>query len=159
MAREGRARAPAYRATVTNGTAGAAEPRCMIPTDPSARPGASPVGARPLDDPTTAPPPQRPSNGGARKPAPSLRAQIGATREAAIALVRAHVDLARTEIGEIAGEVGRMVALAALAIAVVLFAALLAVIGGALFLPGGPGSPSSSGARPTSLSQHCFSSS
>ena len=127
------ARAPAYRAAVTNGTAGAAEARCIIPATPRL-PRRIPVGARPLDDPTTAAPPQRPSNGGARKPAPGLRAQIGATREAAIALVRAHVELARAEIGEIAGEVGRIVALVALAIAVVLFAALLLVIGGTLFL-------------------------
>jgi hypothetical protein len=127
------ARAPAYRAAMTNGTAGHRKGRCIIQRNPAPAP-AHPFGARPLDDPSTVPPQQRPPNGGARKPAPGLRAQVGTTREAAIALARAHLDLARTEIGEIAGEVGRVVALAALAIAVLLLASLLLVMGGALFL-------------------------
>ena len=87
-----------------------------------------------LDHPTLAEPPHSPPSAGAREPAPRLRTQIGATREAAIALARAHMDLARTEIGEIAGQVGRVMALAALATAVLLFAGLLFVIGGSLFL-------------------------
>ena len=98
------------------------------------------AGARPLDDPTAASPPPNPApqpnpdRGADRKSAPGLRAQFASTREAAIALVRAHVDLAKAEIGEIAGEVKRVVALAALAVAVLLLAALLVVIGGTLFL-------------------------
>jgi hypothetical protein len=87
-----------------------------------------------LDDPTLAEPPHSPPGDGAPGSAPGLRAQIGATRAAAIALVRAHLDLARTEMGEIAGRVGRVIGLAALAIAVILFAGLLVVIGGSLFL-------------------------
>ena len=93
-----------------------------------------PLGARPLDDTTSVPPQQRPPVDGGNRPARGLRAQLGATRDAALALVRAHIDLARTEIGEIAGEVGRIVGLAALALAVVLLAGLLLLIGGALFL-------------------------
>ncbi|MEA2608956.1 MAG: hypothetical protein QOJ75_1199, partial [Chloroflexota bacterium] len=57
-----------------------------------------------------------------------------AVKEAVIALARAHLDLARTEVGEIAGRVARMVALVALAIAVLLLALLLAIIGSSLFL-------------------------
>ena len=45
----------------------------------------------------------------------------------------AHVDLAKAEAGAIAGEVGRLAALGALAIALVIFAVFLAVVGTALF--------------------------
>jgi MFS family permease len=97
-------------------------------------PRRTPFGVRPLDDPTTVPPTAPSPSDRANRPARGLRAQFEATRDATLALVRAHVDLARTEVGEIASEVGRMVALAALAIAVVLLALLLLLIGGALFL-------------------------
>jgi hypothetical protein len=118
---------------VTNGTAGPEKCRGIIRAT-SRLPRRIPVGARPLDDGTSAESEQRPPIESTRRPARGLRAQIGATRDAAIGLARAHLELARTEIGEIAGEVGRMVGLAALAIAVVLLAVLLLVIGGALFL-------------------------
>ena len=65
---------------------------------------------------------------------PGLRAQFGATIEAGRRLVRAHVDLAKTEIGEIVGEVKRMVALGALALGAVLMVGLLLFVGGLLFL-------------------------
>lgn len=85
-----------------------------------------------MDDPTanqTPPPPPR----GPRKPAPGLGAQIGATKAAALELVRAHVDLAKTEAGAIAGQVGRLAALGALAVALVIFAVFLGLVGTALF--------------------------
>ena len=63
-----------------------------------------------------------------------LRAQIGATIEAGKRLVRAHIDLARAELGEIVGEVKRMVALAGLAIAMLVMMAMLLGVGGTLFL-------------------------
>jgi hypothetical protein len=65
---------------------------------------------------------------------PGLRAQFGATVGAVKRLIRAHVDLGRTEIGEIVGEVKRMVALAGVAIGAIVFAGLLLTIGGLLFL-------------------------
>ncbi|HJW23003.1 MAG TPA: phage holin family protein, partial [Candidatus Limnocylindrales bacterium] len=63
-----------------------------------------------------------------------IRAQIGATIEAGKRLVRAHVELAKAELGEIMGAVGRMVGLFAAAFVLVLFAATLLAIGGLLFL-------------------------
>jgi hypothetical protein len=65
---------------------------------------------------------------------PSLRQQLAATVEAAKRLVRAHVGLAKTELGEIVDEVKRMVALGALALALVLMVGLLLTLGGILFL-------------------------
>ena len=49
-------------------------------------------------------------------------------------MARAHLDLAKTELAEIAGRIGRVAALTALAISVILLAGLLGVIGSALFL-------------------------
>jgi hypothetical protein len=57
-----------------------------------------------------------------------------ATRDAALELVRAHLDLARTELSAIAGQVGRMVGLFAAAFFLVLLALTLLGIGGTLFL-------------------------
>ena len=51
-----------------------------------------------------------------------------------MALVMAHVELAKAEAGQIAGEVGRVAALGALAIALVIFAVFLLVIGASLWL-------------------------
>ena len=76
------------------------------------------------------PPASKPSTG---EPL-GLRAQLGATIEAGKRLVRAHVDLAKAEIGEIVDEVKRMVALAGVAIGAVLLGALLLFVGGLLFL-------------------------
>ena len=56
---------------------------------------------------------------------PGLRAQFGATVAAGRRLFRAHVDLAKAEVGEIVDEVKRMVALIGVAIGVVILAALL----------------------------------
>jgi hypothetical protein len=51
-----------------------------------------------------------------------------------MALVMAHVELGKAEAGQIAGEVGRVAALGALAIALVIFAVFLVVIGTSLWL-------------------------
>jgi hypothetical protein len=75
-------------------------------------------------------PPSRPAGG---QP-PGLRAQLGATFAAAKRLLRAHVDLAKAEMGEIVDEVKRMVALIGVAIGVVVLAGLLFALGLLLFL-------------------------
>jgi len=62
-----------------------------------------------------------------------FRAQFGAARGAAVRLVSAHVDLARTELSEIAGAIGRVAALLGAAFGLVLFAATLLTVGGSLF--------------------------
>lgn len=63
-----------------------------------------------------------------------LRAQFGATIEAGKRLLRAHMDLAKTEMGEIVDEVKRMVALGALALGAVLMVGMLLAVGGLLFI-------------------------
>jgi hypothetical protein len=65
---------------------------------------------------------------------PGLFASVRSTREAAMRLARAHIDLARAEFDAIKGEIARVAALAGIAVAVVLFAVVLAVIGTSLFL-------------------------
>ncbi len=95
-------------------------------------PAPEPTRSTPLDDPNATlepspplglPPPRE------RKKPPGLRDQLGATKDAAIALVMAHVELAKAEAGSIAGEVGRVAALGAIAIVLVIFAVFLFVIG------------------------------
>jgi hypothetical protein len=76
----------------------------------------------------------QPSGAPATGEPPGIRAQISATVEAAKRLVRAHVDLAKTEIGEIVDEVKRLVALFAFAFAMLVLVGLLLVVGGLLFL-------------------------
>lgn len=65
---------------------------------------------------------------------PGLRAQAGSTFAAGKRLLTAHVDLAKAEMADIAGAVGRMVGLFAGAFVLVLFAGMLLAIGGLLFL-------------------------
>ncbi|MEX2183976.1 MAG: hypothetical protein WEC14_05975 [Chloroflexota bacterium] len=67
-------------------------------------------------------------------PPPGLRAQLGATRDAAKSLLMAHVDLARAEASAIGGKVARTAGLIGCAVAVVVLALLLVFIGMALFL-------------------------
>jgi hypothetical protein len=66
--------------------------------------------------------------------APGLRAQFAATRQAAINFVRAHIELAKTEINAIKGEVARAAALGGIAIASGILLTLLLSIGGMLFV-------------------------
>jgi hypothetical protein len=63
-----------------------------------------------------------------------LREQFGATRDAALSLLTAHVELAKAELAVIGGEIGKLVGLILAAIVLVLFAITLLVIGGSLFL-------------------------
>ncbi len=81
----------------------------------------------------------RPSPNPAAEPEPApeargLFAQLRATRDAAIAMVRAHVDLARAEMREIGGEIGRAVGLAFAAVGCLTLLLLLLFVGGILFL-------------------------
>jgi hypothetical protein len=84
-------------------------------------------------EPGVPPPGSSPPGGsqrtGPKKPPPGLRAQLTSTIQAAKALAFAHVDLAKTEAGAIAGEAGRVAALVGLAIVLVIFAIFLLVIG------------------------------
>jgi hypothetical protein len=78
--------------------------------------------------------PDTPAN---TKPAgtpPGLREQIGSTIDAAKRLFRAHVNLAKAEAGEIAGEVGRMVGLVAIALGLLFAVGILLAVGLPLFL-------------------------
>ena len=100
------------------------------------------TGERVADDPTTS------NSGSATPPSPAasaaagapdgeplgLRAQLGATFAAGKRLVQAHIDLAKTEMSEIAGAVGRMVGLFAAAFAMLLLVGMLFLVGGLLFL-------------------------
>ena len=99
--------------------------------DPAPDPGAHSSRSVTLDDPSTHTPA---GSSGTRRPPRGLRAQLLATRDAAIALGKAHVDLAKTELSGIAGQIGRIAALVAVAIAVLILAALLVTLGTALFL-------------------------
>ena len=65
---------------------------------------------------------------------PGLRDQAGATFGAAKRLLNAHVNLAKAEAGEIAGEVGRMVALVGLALGLLFTVGILFLVGLPLFL-------------------------
>ena len=67
-------------------------------------------------------------------PPPGLRSSIRSTRDAAFRLGRAHVDLAKAEFSAIADEIKKVVVFAGIAIGVVLFAVILAVVGTSLFL-------------------------
>jgi Putative Actinobacterial Holin-X, holin superfamily III len=65
---------------------------------------------------------------------PGLRTQVGAAFDAVKRLLRAHVDLAKAELGDILDAVKRMVALGAAAVGLLLFAATLLLMGIVLFL-------------------------
>ncbi len=78
-----------------------------------------------MTDPQTPPPQSAP---------PGLREQLLAVRDAVRRLLGAHIELARTEAGEIASEIGKVALLAGVAIGALIGAALLITIGGALFL-------------------------
>jgi hypothetical protein len=63
-----------------------------------------------------------------------MRAQLAATRDSAWRLAMAHIDLAKAELSAIGNEIARAAALAGIAVAVVLLAAILFVVGMSLFL-------------------------
>jgi len=78
-----------------------------------------------------------PGGGGQRKRTreepPGLAAQIGAVRDAVVRFLRAHVELARTELDLIKGEAARASGLVAGAIALAILLAFFVPIGGMLF--------------------------
>ncbi len=93
------------------------------PLDP-VRPDSDPLRPEePTPDPAAAGTPPR-----------GLRAQIGATRDAVLGLVRAHVNLARTEVDQIKGEVTRASALAGIAVGAGILLAFFVPIATFLFL-------------------------
>jgi len=101
----------------------------------------SPAGPEPGSAPSPGPAPQPKRapgpTGGPSEPdpaAPGLREQLLATKDAARGLISAHVDLARTEIGDVLDQVKRIAVLAGIAFAVLLLAGLLLPIGLALFV-------------------------
>ncbi len=89
-------------------------------------------GGQPLDAEQPAMDPASPAP--APAPEPGLRAQFGATRQAAISFVRAHIELAKAEIDAIKGEVARAAALGGVALASIILLTLLLSIGGMLFV-------------------------
>jgi hypothetical protein len=62
-----------------------------------------------------------------------LRASFRSTRDAAFRLATAHIELAKAEAKAIGGEIAKVAALVGIAIAVVIFAVILLVIGTSLF--------------------------
>ncbi len=65
---------------------------------------------------------------------PGVRAQFGATKDAAWRLAMAHVELAKAEALSIGGQLARVAALAGVAVALLFMAGILAVVGTTLFL-------------------------
>ncbi len=78
---------------------------------------------------TPAPAPNRPPAG----PPPGIKQQAGATKDAVKGLIDAHVDLAKTEISSIGGQIARAAGLVGVAIALAVLVGLLLVLGGSLF--------------------------
>ncbi len=111
---------PADQVKSPSGGAGAA------PSSPGSR---SSVGGG--SDPFAAPPSAEAGVGERR---PGLREEIGQTRRAVARVVRAHVELFRAELAEIARRVAVIAALAAVLVGIGLFVANLLLIGTLLFL-------------------------
>jgi hypothetical protein len=101
------------------------------PADP---PLGSPPSAGSRPEPADAAPKKTGSAADAETPAPGLREQLFATKDAARGLVSAHVDLAKSEIGDVLDQVKRIAVFAGIAFAVLLLAGLLLPIGLALFV-------------------------
>ena len=101
------------------------------------RPDPDPVRPSPEPEPDTEPAPEPTTGAAAGIPEGEVRglfAQLRATRDAAMAMVRAHIDLAKAEMREIGGEIGRAVGLVAGALGCLTFLLLLLFVGGILFL-------------------------
>ena len=65
---------------------------------------------------------------------PGLGEQFSRTRNALVGLISAHVNLAKVEFGEIAGQLKRAAAFAGIALLLLLLACMLVVVGTALFV-------------------------
>lgn len=112
-------------------------PTLSVPGTPATpvRPDASGPGPGVPTASVTPPDPSTPPRGAGGATAPrGLRDQVGATKDAAKGLVDAHIELAKAEASEIGGRVARAAALVGCAIALLVMAGLLAVIGTSLFL-------------------------
>jgi hypothetical protein len=102
------------------------------------------TGGRPLDPdrpandeprPTPAPgPAEEVGSTRSKRQPPGLRRQLGATRDALLALVRAHVDLAKAEASEIGDEIKVVAAASGLAFGALVLVCFLLPIGILLFL-------------------------
>ena len=92
--------------------------------DPLSRAHGSSSRSSTLDEPRSTPSPAP----------PGLFASVRSTRDAGVRLAKAHIDLAKAEFSAIRGEIARVAALVGIAIAVLLFAGILAVIGTSMFL-------------------------
>jgi uncharacterized membrane protein YqjE len=84
--------------------------------------------------PASPPPDAAPGRSDRSGDAPGLREQVGRTRASGVRLVRAHVDLAKAELGEIVDNAKRLALYLGIAIALVLFAGMLASIGSILWI-------------------------
>jgi hypothetical protein len=103
--------------------------RCYHRPDPN-----TPGGGVDDDGARTSPGTATPASKAAPGDPPGLRTQFGATFDAVKRLLGAHINLAKAELGDIVDAVKRMVALGAAAIGILIFAAMLLLIGGVLFL-------------------------
>ena len=121
---------PTPPASASSPPAGAAAPPKGPPPPPAPPPAGSPPPGGPPPPPGKPPPGKPPPP----PPPPGLREQLAATRGAAKELVDAHIELAKSEMGDITDEIKRVVALAGVAVAAAIFAALLLAIGLPLFL-------------------------
>ena len=105
---------------------------------PTPEPGPAPGPLEPDTDAPRADQPADPASSGGDgappPPPPGLRRQLGATRDALIGLVRAHIDLAKAEASEIGGEIGAVAIAVGIAIAALILVAFLVPIGTTLFL-------------------------
>jgi hypothetical protein len=116
------------------------DPDRPTPDDARPTPEPGPAGG-PLEADADAPSADQPAGpapsdaaGGPPPPPPGLRRQLGATRDAVIALVRAHIDLAKAEASEIGGEVQSVAVAVGIAIGALILIAFLVPIGTTLFL-------------------------
>ncbi len=87
--------------------------------------------AAPDDSPPADMPPPAPGTAG---PAPGVREQLGSTKDALRGLVDAHVDLAKSEMASIGGQIARAAGLVGCAIALLLLVGLLLMLGGSMFV-------------------------
>jgi hypothetical protein len=107
------------------------------PLNPAPAPEPPNPAPEPERPPEPEPSPASPGTGSSTPPppeAPGLGEQIGATRDSAKRLIGAHVELAKSELGDIADAAKRAAALVGIAIAAGIVAALIVTVGLPLFL-------------------------
>ena len=114
-------------------TAHRSKPRSERPRSPTLDDPKQPTGTPP-PEPDTSETGKTGSEGTKADEPPGLREQFRATRDAAIGMLRAHVDLAKAEFAEIMEEVQRVAILFGIAIGGLIFLGFLVPIGLVLFL-------------------------